>query len=63
MLFLILPLDKSHFITEIAADKGKKGLIITGDVFMDNSQKKNELKRIFHKAVCVDMEACAMPNV
>lgn len=41
----------------------RKGLIITGDEFISNKDRKLDLKRRFPNALCVEMEGCAVANV
>ena len=40
----------------------KKGLIITGDDFICEDNKKEKLKEKYKEALCVDMESCSIVN-
>ena len=38
------------------------GLILTGDDFVTDKQRKDALKRRFPQALCVEMESCAVAH-
>lgn len=51
-----------NLVLKNAGDNVKSGLIITGDDFICEKEKKIKLKENYPNAVCVEMEGCAIAN-
>lgn len=61
----IFPTDAElteRLISNSAQDRVHKGLIITGDMFVTDPESKAKLKERFPKALCVEMESCAVAH-
>ena len=61
---IIFPTDRkiSDILLKTAGENALKGLIITGDDFISDSEKKRKLKERFPEAICVEMEGCSVAN-
>lgn len=61
----IFPTD-SALTESLAANAGeksvRKGLILTGDLFVTDALSKAKLKERFQEALCVEMESCAVAH-
>ena len=61
---VIFPTDAhlSDLLAEAAGPDALRGLIITGDDFIADRERKAQLKSRFPQALCVEMEGCAIAN-
>lgn len=60
--YFIADASISQALLEAAKDNSMQGTIITGDEFVSDQRKKEELKSRFPDALCVEMEGCAIAH-
>ncbi|MBQ2817107.1 MAG: 5'-methylthioadenosine/adenosylhomocysteine nucleosidase [Clostridia bacterium] len=52
----------SDIVYSLAGQSALRGLVVTGDAFIDDSARKADIKARFPEALAVEMEGCAIAN-